>query len=121
MSKPGDSETKDFKLDGGAGANGGLMPTGYSGQTPSAGGGAGLMNSSSIEQQLDLKYKAYSTMMQNQPGTAQKAAAMGTGTPSGMLPNSSQYLYANANLRTSLDKPLSTGKYSFPHLSLQGV
>ena len=63
------------------------------------------MNSSSIEQQLDLKYKAYSSM----PGAGLNVKAP---TPTGMLPNTSQYLYSNTNLRTSLDKPLSGGKYS---------
>ena len=81
MSKPGDSESK---LDGGAGVNNGLMQAGFTGQTA---GGTSMMNSSSIEQQLDLKYKAYSSMMQNNmPGAGQKAAGA---TPGGMLPNTS--------------------------------
>jgi len=53
-------------------------------------------NLSTIEQQLDLKYKAYSRM-----NSGPNPSKM-TGT---MLPNNSQFLYAAAsNLRSSLDK-----------------
>ena len=74
-----------------------------------------MANASSIEQQLDLKYKAYSTMNSQMPVTGAgpmpgqgKLGAAGGPNP-GMLPNNSQFLYAN-NLRTSMEKPFSNGK-----------
>ena len=77
-----------------------------------------MSNATSIEQQLDLKYKAYSTMNSNTglsgaqgppPGSMPTSATKPVA--SGMLPNNSQFLYAaNQNLRTSMEKQISNGK-----------
>jgi hypothetical protein len=68
------------------------------------------MNATSIQQQLDLKYKQYSTHNSNASSTPMPnykvPQAQGKQLSGGMLPQHSQFLYAaNNNLRTSMDKP----------------